>query len=178
MPVTTFFPTAGQVQARDRVLAILSVSNPAAISLATEVNAATTVAIECYLRDFNPSGSEESVDAPDRYCSDQKYPSPGKSTWEAIELNYIWRPSEADTTDNNKAYKTLTKGLGIWLVNRPDYPKSLDFAADQYYNAYKVVLGKQWLTRSGDASDASSEWQVKQMAYIQTEPTEHKKFVA
>lgn len=178
MPVTTIFPTAGTVQARDRVLAILSVNSPNAVSLATEVNGATTVAIECFLRDFNPDGSEESVEAPDRYCSDQKYPNPGKVTWAPIELTYIWRPSEIDTSDNNKAYKTLTKGLSLYLLARPDYPKATDFAVDQYYNLYNVKLGAQITSRSGDASDASSEWQIKQMAYIQTEPVIHKKLVA
>ena len=178
MPVTTVNPTAGKVQGRDRVLAILAVNNIEAISLATEVEAATTLAIECALRDFNPDGTEETVEAPDRYCSTDKFPTPGKATWAPIELLYIYRPSELESSANNKAYATLKQGLEIVIAARPDYEKTLAFSADQHYNAYRVKLGKQFHSRSADASDASAEWQIKQMAYIQVEPTMHKKFVA
>ncbi len=178
MALVTIYPTAGQVQARDRVTAVLSVADPTAVKLSTELEAATSLAVECFLRDFNPDATTETVEAPDRYCSDQKFSRPGKTTWAPIELNYVYRPSEADTTDNNKAYKTLVAGLTLWIIQRPDYPKTLPFAVGQFYNAFQVTLDAQIPSRSGDASDASSEWQIKQMGHVQQMPILHKPLVA
>ncbi|MGH1563031.1 hypothetical protein [Mumia sp. DW29H23] len=167
--MSVIYPEATRYKGNVKVKAVLSVADVAAPKLATEINAVTSVDVSCFLRDFNAAVNLNSGTAPPRLCTTTLLPQEGDAEFQAIELRYVYDPQEADTTDNNKAKATLEEGLEVYLIVRKGLAaRGVAYAATQRAEVWKVRLGKQIRTRSGD--DAQAEFEIQQMAYPIVEP--------
>lgn len=162
--MTTIYPEATPVQGNTKVVAVLTVADREAPSLATEINAVTSLDLSCFLRDWNPDITVNSGTAPPRLCTTDQMPQEGRSQYAAVELRYPYDPQAADTTDDNKAKAMLTRGTVFEAVVR----KGLDAREDPIAVADHVEVqpfraGKQVRTRSGD--DENAEYEIRQMIY-------------
>jgi len=162
--MTIIYPEATPVQGNVGVKAILTVATPAAASLATEVNAATSLDLSCFLRDWMAEPNPNSGTAPPRLCAPDEFPIEGRTQYPAIEGRYVYNPQEADSTNNNKAKALLLKGTVLQIMVRLGLDADqTTYAAAQRYELWKVRCGSQIRTRSGD--DEFAEFEIRQNFY-------------
>ena len=163
--MTIIFPEATPVLGNIKVKGVLTLAAPAAAKLATEVNAATSLDLSCFLRpSFSPTAETASETAPPRLCTTIDLPIEGRTNIPAFDLRYIYDPQAADTVDANKAKALLQPGVIIHLLLRKGLNSRLtDYAVGQRYETWKVRLGRQNFVTSGD--DGGGEFEISQMAF-------------
>ena len=167
--MTVIYPEATPVQGNTKVVAVLTIADPEAPDLSSEIGAVTSLDLSCFLRDFNPEMQSNSGSAPSRLCTTVQLPVEGNTQFQAIEIRYVYDPQAADSTDENKAKALLLRGTEFYAVVR----KGLDarntaLAVGQYVEVWKFRAGRQNFVRSGE--DEFSEYEVQQLLYPLTEP--------
>lgn len=167
--MTIIYPEATPVQGNTKVKVVLAIADPDTPSLATEINAASSLDISLFVRDWNPEMTSNSGSAPARLATTVQLPVEGNTQFNAIEIRYVYDPQADDTTDENKAKALLVRGTEFYAVVR----KGLDaqataFAATQRVEVWKFRAGRQNFVRSGE--DEFSEYEVSQLLYPQVEP--------
>ena len=94
-----------------------SIANPLAPSLATEINAASSVALECLVvGNFNIDFSVDRTQLR-RMCSRQVRERSGPVTYSVQDLFVVYDPQDM-AADVSKAYAALTDGASGYLVER------------------------------------------------------------
>ena len=161
--MTVVFPEATPVLGNLKVVVVDTIATSSAPATATEINAATSIDISCYIRGWNADVTTNSGTAPSRLCSTLDLPQAGKSSMPAIELRYIYDPQAADTTPENKLKAKLVEGTELYVVVRKGLPYTSAFAASQYTEVYKVRVGRQNRVTSGD--DEYAEFEISQTLY-------------
>lgn len=169
--MAVIYPEATPVQGNTSIVAVASIADLEAPDLATEINAAGSVDISCFVRDWNPELTNNQGNAPSRLCTTVQLPVEGNTQFSPIEIRYVYDPQAADTTDDNKAKALLTRGTELYFVVR----KGLDaqntaFAADQHVEVWKVRCGRQNKVRSGE--DEFSEYEISQQVFPLIEPVD------
>lgn len=168
--MTVIYPEATPVQGNTKAKAVLTIANPASPALATEINAASSLDLSCFLRDLNPEMTSNSGSAPNRLCTTVQLPVEGNTTFSAIEIRYVYDPQAADTTNDNKAKALLLRGTELYIVLRKGLDaRATDFAVGQYVETWRFRCGRQNRVRSGE--DEFSEYEISQLIYPLTEPT-------
>ena len=162
--MTVYFPEATPVLGNLKMNAILTVADPAAIKLATEWNANSSVDLTCFVRPLIPSATTNSGSAPNRMCTTITLPNEGRTEISAFELRYVYDPQADDTDPDNKAKALLVRGLSLTLAFR----KGLDAravapAVGQKTEAWYGRLGRQNRVTSGD--DDQAEFEISQMFF-------------
>lgn len=140
MPTTV--PPGFVADASLRVWFVTTLANPAAPSVATEINAGSTIDVSCYLTGgFAPDASVATI-SDDRLCLQVVLEDKGVTTWTMDELQYIWDPQNAASL-SNKAYAGLPEDASGYFVAR--YGMSVDTAAAaaQKVFVFPVKLGPQ-----------------------------------
>lgn len=169
--MTVIYPEATSVQGNTKIVAVATIADTSAPSLATEIGAAGSVDISCFIRDWNPELQSNQGNAPSRLCTTVQLPVEGNTQFSPIEIRYVYDPQAADSTDDNKALALLTRGTELYFVVR----KGLDaqdtaFAASQYVETWKVRCGRQNKVRSGE--DEFSEYEISQLIFPLVEPVD------
>jgi hypothetical protein len=169
--MTVIYPEATPAQGNTKVKVVATIASKTAPSLATEVNAAASLDISCFIRDWNPEITSNSGTAPPRLCTTVQMPQEGRTQFSAIEVRYVYDPQAADTVDANKAKALLVEGTSFYAVVR----KGLDaqtsaFAATQKVEVWSFRAGRQNKVRSGD--DEFSEFEISQMLYPTAAPVD------
>lgn len=167
--MTVYFPEATPAEGAVGVKAIAAVADATAAKLATEVNAATTVDLTCFLRAWNPDLTVNTGTAPPRLCRAAEFPREGRTQYPAIELRYVYDPQGDDMDPDNKAKATLTQGTVTELMIRkgPDADEDA-YAVGQKYELWKGRVGKQRRVTSSD--DEFAEFEIAQNFYPVAEP--------
>ena len=131
-------PADGNVLAK-LVAAIADTSAP---KVATEINAAGSVDISCYLTGagYKPSLSEQVI-TDERLCTTQTYEQKGRSQ-RGLEVEYIDNTNSANQTTYNKAKDTLVPGTAQYLVVRTGLPYTTAAAAGQKFSVYPITPGE------------------------------------
>ena len=94
-----------------------TIANPLAPSLATEINAASSVALECLVvGNFNIDFSVDRTQLR-RMCSRQVRERSGPVTYSVQDLFVVYDPQDM-AADVSKAYAALTDGASGYLVER------------------------------------------------------------
>lgn len=138
MPTTV--PPGFVADASLRVWIVTTLANTAAPSLATEINAGTTIDATCYLTNgFDPDANVATI-SDDRLCLKQILEGKGVSTWSINELNYIYDVQNAASL-SNKLYAGLPEDAAVFVVAR--YGMSVDTAAavGQKVDVFPVTMG-------------------------------------
>jgi hypothetical protein len=131
-------PADGNVLAK-LVAAIADTSAP---KVATEINAAGSVDISCYLTGggYKPSLSEQVI-TDERLCTTQTYEQKGRSQ-RGLEVEYIDNTNSANQTTYNKAKDTLIPGTAQFLVVRTGLPYTTAAAVGQKFSVYPITPGE------------------------------------
>lgn len=112
------------------------------ISLATDINAAGALDLECYLKEnFTPDVKSETVED-QRMCSKQMFSAPGTYTYTIAELVMVYDPQNAAAI-GNKAYATLMSGASGFLVARWGLDVDTVYVVAQKVDIYPVTLGRR-----------------------------------
>lgn len=95
-----------------------TISDPTAPKLATELNAATAIQLECLLTEnFSPDASAETGEVR-RMCSKQVLQRGGTVTLTIEDLIYAYDPQGLAAAPINKAYAALVQGAKGFLAVR------------------------------------------------------------
>lgn len=169
--MTVTYPESTPVLGNISVKAVLTVADLAAPKLATEINAPSSVDLSCFLRPFDTGIKTGSGSAPDRLCTTITLENPGRTTFSAFELHYVYDPQAADTTPDNKAKSILVKDTVLYLVIRKGLDaRNTPYAVTQQVETWKVRLGRQDRGMSGTGDQ--DEFEIVQMAFPLDEPNE------
>lgn len=150
--MTVLFPEATKVQGNTSVVVVQTVANMAAPDLSSEVNAASSVNVSCFLYgDLNPTVTTNKGEAPRRLCTTQVFQQFGNTTYEVPDLQYVYDPQSDDTVDANKAKAALAEGSEVFLVVRRGLNAQTDaVAAGDRVDVWNVRLGPQNRSTTGD----------------------------
>ena len=171
--MTVLFPEFVKAKGNLKAKAVLTIASTSAPSLATEINAASSLDVSFFMYgNFAPEITTNTGTAPERWGTTQQLPAEGLTQYGAIELSYGYDPQAADTVDANKAKAMFTPGVTLYLVIRkgPSAETSA-YAASQKAEVWKVRLGRQNRGQSGD--DEFAEFRIMQMAFPVAPPVEN-----
>lgn len=160
-------PTLGNV----KVKAVVSIANLATPLLATEINAATSVDLSCFLQKegWNPTGSTAKGTKKDRLCSKTSVEQFNRTTYTIPSLRYIHDPQGADADPGNEARELLQEGLKIYLVERHGLDAEDEpFAAADRVRTHYVQLGPQ--IESTDPDDNGDFFIMQDVVYVAQGP--------
>lgn len=169
------FPDATKAQGNVSVTVVATIASTAAPDLSSEINAAGSVNVSCYLFDNGAivTSNTNKVTAPARLCTTEQFQELGNTTYEVADLQYVYAPQSASGATENKAKTLLVEGATLYLVERLGLAAGgatpTDYAAGQYVNIYHVRLGKQNRVRQGDAE--SAVFGITQSAILIDPPT-------
>jgi hypothetical protein len=121
---------------------VAAIADTSAPKVATELNAAGSVDISCYLTGggYKPSLSEQVI-TDERLCTTQTYEQKGRSQ-RGLEVEYIDNTNSPNATTFNKAYDTLIPGTAQFLVVRTGLPYTTALAAGQKVTVYPITPGE------------------------------------
>lgn len=164
-------PEAAKVQGQTRVVFCTAVADETAPSLASEINAASSVeATMAMYGQFNPTANVNTGNAPARLGTTVQLPVEGNAQLQPIATSYPYDPSADDTDENNKVKALLTQGTEIWAVVRRGVPKDVDLAVGDVVKTYRVSCGYQNLTQTGD--DEYAEYAIEQNLFQLSDPVD------
>lgn len=161
--MTVIYPEATPVQGFTKVKFVLAISNSAAPSLATEVNAATSLDVSFFIRDWNPQLTANTGSAPNRLGTTVQLPLEGNTQFSSVELRYVYDPQGAPTVNENKLKAMLVRGLEFYAVVRKGIDANTAFIATDKVEVWKVRAGRQNRGRSGE--DEFSEYEIIQNVF-------------
>lgn len=127
---------------KTRVALVTAIADTTAPKVATELAAASSVDISCYLTGdgFNPSLTEQVI-ADERLCSRQTYENKGRHS-RGLSLTYIDNTGGPNATTFNKAKDTLVPGSPQYLVIRRGIDYETAWATGQKVTVYPITPGE------------------------------------
>ncbi len=121
---------------------VAAIADTSAPKVATEINAAGSIDISCYLTGggYKPSLSEQVI-TDERLCTTQTYEQKGRSQ-RGLEVEYIDNTNSPNQTTYNKAKDTLVPSTAQYLVVRTGLPYATAAAAGQKFSVYPITPGE------------------------------------
>lgn len=168
--MTVVYPDGVRSRGNESVIFVPTLTTPTAPKL-TELNAATSCNISCFVSGFAPQGAQDSVEDV-RLCSEQIFEDPGDVKVSIDNLEYVYYPQAAAADPNNKAYETLKNGIAGFLVDRRGLnARTVALAVGQIVDVYPVRLGEQFRMPL-DPSAQGGKFRITQKAFV-TGPYEY-----
>jgi len=169
--VSIIYPEATPVQGNTSIAVVASTADLDSPDLSSEINAAGSLVLSCFIRDWNPELQNNQGNAPARLCTTVQLPVEGNTQFNPIEIRYVYDPQADDTSDDNKAKALLTRGSEFYFVVRKGFDaQNTAFAAGQRVEVWKVRMGRQNKVRSGE--DEFSEYEISQQVFPLIEPVD------
>lgn len=157
------YPSGVTVQGNIKLQWVTVIADPEAPSLATEINAASSLDISCYVGgdSWNPDIEQNKGEAPRRLCTKVQRDVFGNLKYSLADLMYSVSPQGAALSEGKKAYEALTPGTTGFIVARLGLDAvDTDWAAAQFVDIWPVTLGAR--LKVGDPSNEFNEFMVKQ----------------
>ena|GEM_PF-1852273 len=161
------YPSGVTVQGNIKLQWVTAIASPTAPSLATEINAASSLDISCYVAgdSWNPDIEQNKGEAPRRLCTKVQRDVFGNLKYNLDDLMYSISPQGAALSDGKKAYEALTVGTTGFIVARYGLDaQTTDWAAAQIVDIWPVTLGAR--LKVGDPSNEFNEFMVKQPVVV------------
>lgn len=170
--MTTVYPEGTPTLGNTKIKAAVAVADPTAPSLATEINAVTSVDISCFVypAGWNPSGTQGKGTKPLRLCTKSQRDSLNRISWTAPTLQYVYDPQADDSAAGNEAKELLVEGAEVFIVERRGIDSDTAFAADQRIRTHHLRLGAQ--IPSGDLTDENGEFFILQETEYVSDPVD------
>lgn len=168
--MTVVFPEATKVQGNTSVTVVQTVADTAAPKLATEINAASSVNVSCFLYSGGVgTSSTNKGEAPRRLCTTETFQQFGNTTYEITDLMYVYDPQGDDADPANEAKAALTEGTDVYLVVRKGLDaQSSAYATTQKVDVWHVRLGPQNRGATGDGE--FDEFAITQSVIVLSPP--------
>ena len=137
---------------------VVTIANTSAPSVGTEIGAASSLDISCFLYDDfdRPSKSTNTVSKKRRVCDTVVYQQIGTTTYGGGELTYSVDPQAAAGSNAKKAMEKLPAGTVGYLVRRLGLDVNTDFAAGQFVDVFPIEVGPQLPGNMGDGESAEA----------------------
>jgi hypothetical protein len=119
-----------------------AIANVSAPSLGTELNAASALALECYLKENFAPGADTTAVEDRRMCSKQVFNTAGTTTYTIEDIVATYDPQNAASLAN-KAYAALVPGTNGFLVARWGMDVDTALAAAQKVDIYPVTIANR-----------------------------------
>lgn len=136
VPAQVSVQTLGNV----KVAAVVAIANTAAPSLATEVNASTSIDFSCALTNdgFKPTADQGKTNKKRRMCatSDTEFLQPAQYSFEKLMYS-VGDPQSEDSA----IIGLMVEGVKLYLVERLGIDADTAFAAGQKVRVHYVQLG-------------------------------------
>ena len=172
--MTIVYPEGTPTLGNTKVAAAVAVADLEAPKLATEINAATSVDVSCYLypAGWSPTASTAKGTKPPRLCDKVTREQFNRTTYSIGDLQYVYDPQAADSASGNEAKELLTEGTQIYLIERIGLDAQADaFAVGDRVRVHYVELGPQ--IPSGDRTDENGEFFITQsVIYVNDGPVD------
>lgn len=169
--MTVLFPEATKAQGNTSVTVAQTVT-VAAPKIATEVNAASSVNVSCFMYSGGAGTSTQNKgSAPDRLCSTDTFEQFGRTTYTVTDLQYLYDPQGDEESDSNAARTALTEGTEVWLVVRRGKSAQNDaYTVGDIVDLWHVRLGRQNKTQTGEGE--FDEYSITQSVIVLEPPVE------
>lgn len=150
--MTVLFPEAVKSQGNQSITVVQTIADRNAPSLASEINAASSVDVSCFLYSGGMgTKTTNKGEAPKRICTTDQFQQFGNTTFEISDLSYVYDPQADGAADENKAKTALVEGTNVYLVVRNGLSAKTDpYAATQLVDVWHVRLGPQNRGATGD----------------------------
>lgn len=170
--MTTVYPEGTPTLGNTKLKAAVAVADMKAPKLATEINAATSVEISCFVypAGWNPTGAQGKGTKPLRLCTKSQRDSLNRISWTAPTLQYVYDPQAADAAPGNEAKQMLVEGAEVYIVERRGIDSDAVFATGQHTRTHHLRLGAQ--IPSGDLTDENGEFFITQETEYISDPTD------
>jgi hypothetical protein len=162
--MTLVMPDGVPVLGATAVKAVVTIADPTAPSLATEINAVTSKDISLHLSGsgWSPGGTTNKGTKPARLGSKTQAEQFNRTTFTLGTLQYVFDPQGDDTDAVNAAKALLVEGTKIHLLERLGLDAETDaWAAGQKTVDHHVELGPQ-IKGPADRSDENAEFVIMQ----------------
>lgn len=162
-------PTLGTTKLKAGVVVPVSLAAP---SLATNVNAASSVEITGHLfaAGWNPTGSQGKGQKAPRMGATFQRDSLSRAQWTAPTLQYVYDPTAADSAEGNEAKELLVAGTEVVIYERRGLDADTAFAASQRVRVHHLRVGEQ--IPMGDHADENGEFFIQQETEYLSDPVD------
>lgn len=162
-------PTLGTTKLKAGIVIPTSLAAP---SLATDVNAASSVEITGHLfaAGWNPSGSQGKGSRAARLGSTSTRDSLNRAQWTAPTLQYVYDPTADDAAAGNEAKELLVEGTEVVLYERRGLDADTALIATHRVRVHHVRVGAQ--IPMGDAADENGEHFISQETEYISDPVD------
>lgn len=163
--MTVVYPEGTPTLGNTKVTVAVAVANLAAPKLATEILAATSVDISCYLypAGWAPTATTNKGTKPARLCSTNQLEQFNRTSFGFSALQYVHNPQAADVAVGNEARKLLVEGAKLYFIERQGLDAdTVAWAVGAMSITHYLTLGPQ--IRSGDRTDENGEFYITQEA--------------
>lgn len=168
--MTVIFPEGVTVQGNVGLFWVPVIAVSTAPKLATEINAAASLNISCFVMggSWSPGAEQSKGEAPPRLCSKVTFDRLGNTKYTLQDLVVSVDPQGATGSDGVKAYEKMTAGLAGYVVERLGLDARLSaWAVGQFVNVWPVTLGVR-MPITGDTSDEYAEFTYAQSLVVRT----------
>ena len=150
--MTVVFPEATKQQGNTSVLFVADLEDPTAPSLASEIGAATTLNVSCFLYTGGQiTQTQNRGAAPRRLCTTEELQQFGSRTTEVTDIQYVYDPQGDDADPANAAYAALLDGTEWYMVQRKGLSAvDAPYLATQRVSVTRVRLSAQNEGVTGD----------------------------
>ena len=163
IPISVTYPEGTPTLGTTSVWAIATIADEDSPKLATEIGAASTVNISCYLypAGWAPTATTAKGTKPLRLCSKKAIEQFNRTTYSLADLQYVHDPQGADAAAGNEARELLIEGTELYLLERQGLDAETDAGTvGEHTISHHVRLGPQiW---SGDRTDENGEYFITQ----------------
>lgn len=170
--MTIIEPEGIPTLATSRIQIALAVADPASVSLATEINAASSFDFTGLVHPagWSPTGNTNKGTAQARLSSKTQKERFNRTTWTFGDFQYAYDPQGEPTDPINEAYAALTEGLAVYGIERLGLDADDAFALAQKIRTHHVRLGPQ--IPSGDRTDENGEYFITQSVIYIDDPVD------
>lgn len=172
MTTTTVYPEGTPTLGNTKIKAAVAVEDLTAPKLATEINAATSVDISCFVypAGWNPTGAQGKGTKPLRLCTKSQRDSLNRVSWTAPTLQYVYDPQGADAAPGNEAKELLVEGAEVVIIERRGIDSDDPFVVAERVRSHHLRLGAQ--IPSGDLTDENGEFFMTQETEYISDPVD------
>lgn len=161
------YPSGVTVQGNVKLAFVPTIAAVAAPKIATEINAAGSLDISCYVSgdSWKPTIDQNKGEAPRRLCTKATRDVFGNVKYTLPDLVYSYNPQGVAATDGVKAAEVLVPGTSGFIVERLGLDAvGTDWVIGQFVNVWAVTLGRQqdWF----DPGDEFNEFMKTQALVI------------
>lgn len=157
------YPAGVQVRKTVRLAFVTTIANLSAPKIATEINAASSQDISCYVtpEGWKPSLTQNKGNAPRRICTGADRQNLGSEMYELPDLLYANNPQGAAASVQVLAAEKLVPGTSGFIIERLGINiDATDYAVGQFVNVWPVTLGAQ--LDEYDITDEFGEYLIRQ----------------